>query len=141
MCNWKCASPAKSLVKKLEIPIRDTALFFQYVVCDQESDGETWVGVISNRRGKLRLLGLQEEPPLSIPSLSGISQCPHKENPCEGVWPVYAYSNDFEKCEWAFSFKVTKFTACMVKDEKDVTNYLMVFNLLKLSIHFKVRNI
>ena len=35
---------AKLLVKKLEILIRDTAPFFQYVFCDQERDGETWVG-------------------------------------------------------------------------------------------------
>ena len=35
----------------------------QYVVWDQETDGETLLGVISNRRGKFKLLGWQVDLP------------------------------------------------------------------------------
>ena len=38
-------------------------------------------------------------------------------------------------------FKSNKFTAYKVKDGKDVTKSLMVLNLLKLYIHFKIRSI
>ena len=43
-------------------------LFFQYVVCDQGTGGLNFlVGVISKRRGKLKLFGLQGDPPNSSP--------------------------------------------------------------------------
>ena len=38
--------------------------------------------------------------PRSVPSLSGISWSPHKENPDESG--CSAYCNDFEKGEWEY---------------------------------------
>ena len=46
------------------------------------------VGVISSRRKKFKLLGLQGEPPPS-PSLSGKSWSPDKETPEEGACSPY----------------------------------------------------
>ena len=70
----------KIFVKTYLKAIRDT-FFSQYVI------------FLSNRRGKLKLLGLQGDPPPSpFPSLSGKSWSPHEENP-EGGWS--AYCNDF----------------------------------------------
>ena len=84
-----------------------------------------YVIFLSNRRGKLKLLGLQGDPPPSpFPSLSGKSWSPHEENP-EGGWSSYTVVIFFES---------KKFTACKIKDEKEETvfYFLMVFNLLKI---------
>ena len=74
--------------------IRDT--FFP-ICClwsgERQGDSVFWWGVISNGRGKFKLLGLQGDP--QIPSLSGTCRYPHKENPEEGAWSTYC--NDFKK--------------------------------------------
>ena len=38
-------------------------------------------------------------------------------------------------------FQSNKSTACKVKDEKELANFLMAFSLRKITIHFKVRSI
>ena len=64
-CVTECMLQAKCLLKPiyklLEIPFFSNMWISQYVV------------VLSNRRGKLKLLGLQGDPPSSFPSLSGTS--------------------------------------------------------------------
>ena len=54
--------------------VRDT-FFFQYLVCDQ-GQGD------------------------SIPSVTGTTWSPRKENPEKGAWSTYR--NDFEKSEWEY---------------------------------------
>ena len=113
--------------------IRDTFFFNVVYVQDRDEGTRFLSGVISNRRGKFTFLGLQGDLP--IPSLSGTSWSPHKENPDEGAWSVYC--DDFEKR--VFSLKSNTFTAFKVKHEKEVPNILMVFNLLKIIHPFQVK--
>ena len=48
------------------------------------------------------------------------------------------YCNNFKKSERAYIFlKSNKFTACKVRDGKEVNNSLMVFNLHKISYPFQ----
>ena len=80
----------KIFVKTYLKAIRDT-FFSQYVI------------FLSNRRGKLKLLGLQGDPPSPFPSLSGTSWSPH------GLLIVMIF------------FQSKKFTECKIKDEKEET--------------------
>ena len=103
---------------KIEIP------FFQYVVCGRERDRGTqfFGGMMSKKREKFKLSGLQKDAPLApISSLGGTSWSFHKENPEEGAWS--AYCNDFEKSEWEYFFQSNKFTAFKLKDEKKVDKF------------------
>ena len=45
----------------------------------------------------------------------------------------------FKSVRESIVFQSNKFTACKVEDGKQVLNYLMVFSLLILFIHFKVK--
>ena len=61
------------------------------------------VGGDIQQKGKLQTYGLAgraPKPPAPIPSTSGTSWSPHKENPEEGAWS--AYCNDFEKSKWEY---------------------------------------
>ena len=60
--------------------------YFFFPICDLWSgtgELDILVGTISNRRGKFKLLGLQEGLP-PVPFLSGTFWSPHKENPDDG---------------------------------------------------------
>ena len=133
MCNWKCTPQTKSLVKFVEKLLE--ILFFSICgLCSGQGRRNSifeWGDI--QRRGKFTFLGLQGDLP--IPSLSGTSWSPHKENPDEGAWSVYC--DDFEKR--VFSLKSNTFTAFKVKHEKEVPNILMVFNLLKIIHPFQVK--
>ena len=100
----------KIFVKTYLKAIRDT-FFSQYVI------------FLSNRRGKLKLLGLQGDPPPHFPRLVGHPDLPMwKTLRVVGLLTVMIF------------FQSKKFTACKIKDEKDETIFciLMVFNLLKI---------
>ena len=97
LCDWNCALQAKVLVKLVLKAIRNTFS----PICglwwgEWQRDSIFLVGVISSRRAKFKILGLQGEPPPS-PSLSSKSWSPHKETPEEGT--CSPYSNAFEKSE------------------------------------------
>ena len=88
---------AKIFVKICLRAVRDT-FFYNIWSAIRGGIGEInlLMGVMSNRKGaKFGLLGLQGDPP--IPSLSGTSWSPHKENPEEGAWS--AYCNDLGMSE------------------------------------------
>ena len=55
---------------------------------------------------------------------------PHKENPDEGAWSFC--SMILKRVSETIFFQSNKSTACKVKDEKEVANSLMAFNLLKI---------
>ena len=63
-------------------------------------------------------------------SLNGTSWSPHKETMRRvlGLFTVMILKTVSER----ISFQINKFTASTVKDEKEVTNSLMVFNLLNI---------
>ena len=67
------------------------------MVCDQEKDvGRisfflVELAVISNSRGKFKILGLQRHPP-PIPFFSGTSWSLQKKNPDEGAQSIEDYS-------------------------------------------------
>ena len=94
--------------KLLEIP------FFQYLVCDQRRDEEAqfFGEKCIQQKGEVKT------PSIPIHSLSGTSLSPHNENLEEGA--LFAYCNIWKERVRVFSFKV--FTACKVKDEKEVAN-------------------
>ena len=116
--------------------IRD--YFFQYVVCDQGLN--FLVMVISNRRGKFKLLGLQGDLPTNflhpdLPIRKSLRQV-------LGLLTVILLKRVSEN----IFFRSNKFTACKVKGEKEVVNSLMadypdLSRQSRLSIHFKVRSI
>ena len=83
---------------------------------------------LSNRRGKFKLLGLQGDPRPQFPGLVG---CPEffmrKTLMVVGLLAVMIF------------FQSKNFTACKVKDGKEVTffYFLIVFNLLKIIHQFE----
>ena len=139
MCELKCMPHAKLLVKKLEILIRDTAPFSQYVFCDQERNGETWVGWYITEVKISNFWTCRETLSPTIPSLSGTSWSLHKENPGKRAWR--ACCNDFEKSEPVFSFKAIKLLHIWLKMKKrwQIIWWCSIYS--RLFIHFKVRNI
>ena len=93
-----------------------------------------WWKVISNRRGKFKLLGLQEEPPPSPSPLVG-----HPNFSIRKILRrVLGLLTVFGKCECAYLFQSNKFTACKVKDRKEEANSSIYW---RLSIHLKVRKL
>ena len=111
--------------------IRDT--FFSNMwsaISGATGDSKFWWRVISNRRGSFKLMDLQGDPPHTIPSRSGTSWSPHKENPEEGACLFTAMI--LKRVSESIYFQSNKFTTCKVKDEKEVENSLMAFNLPKI---------
>ena len=129
MCNWKCTPQAKFLVKfvwkLLGIPF-----FLICGVCDQRRDRGTqfFGGVDITQKGEVHTFGFAERPSNSF--LNGTSWFPHKENSEEVA--RFAYCNDFRRVSESIFFQSNKFIAYKVKDEKEVANSLMAFNLLKI---------
>ena len=87
----------------------------------------------SNRRGNVKLLDLQgDRPPPQFPCLVGYLDLPMRKTlRVFGLLTVMVF------------FQSKKITACKIKDEKEDTffYFLMVFNLLKIIDHLKVKNI
>ena len=82
-----------------------------------------YVKIVSNRRGKFKLLGLQGDPPPQFPCFVGHADPPIiKTLRVVGLLTVMIF------------FQSKKITACKIKDEKEETIFysLMVFNLLKI---------
>ena len=118
--------PTGNIFGKISVKaIRDTA-FFQYIVCDQGTEGEP--GVIFNRREKFKLFILLGDPLRQFPLLVWYPNLSIRKLMKSG-WS--AYCNDFEKSEWE-SFQSKTFSACKLKDEKEVVNDFIAFNLLKI---------
>ena len=79
------------------------------------------VVVISNRKAKLKLVSLLRDP-LNFPSLVG-----HLRRVLDLLTIMI-----LKKVSESIFFQINIFTACKFKDKKEVTNFLMVFNLLKI---------
>ena len=133
MCSWKCWPQAKILEKfvwkLLEIPF--------FPVCGlslREGWGRNFlVRVISNSSRKFKLCGLQGELPHPAPLfflLVGHPDLPIRKT-LRRVLGLLSVVLLKRVCERVFSFNAT-FTACKVMDEKEVPNFLMAFNLLKI---------
>ena len=108
--------------------IRNTNMFFQYVVCDQGTRRFNFsVGVVSNRKGKFKLFALQGDPPQFFPLVGNLDLLLRKTlrrvlDPLTVMILKRMSENIF--------FQINKFTAC--KFTKEVANSLMAFNLLKI---------
>ena len=79
------------------------------------------VVVISNRKAKFKLVSLLRDP-LNFPSLVG-----HLRRVLDLLTIMI-----LKKVSESIFFQINIFTACKFKDKKEVTNFLMVFNLLKI---------
>ena len=78
---------------------------------------------LSNRRGKFKLLGLQEDPPTQFPCLVKHPDLAIKKTlRVVGLLTIMIF------------FQSKKITACKITDQKEETifYFLMVFNLLKI---------
>ena len=132
-------APGKTFGKIFLTAIRDTFLSNTW---SGITGGTGWlkvlVGVISNRRGKFKLSGLQGDPPPFFP-LAGHLDLPIMKT-LRRVLNLLTIMI-LKRVTLSIFFQSNKFTPCEVKDEKEVANSLMAFNLLKLFIHFKVRSI
>ena len=93
------------------------------------------VGVISNRRGKSKFLGLQGHPLPQPPPLVGHRNLPIRKTLRRvlGLLSVIILKRGNE----SIFFQSNKFTACKVKHEKEVANSLPAFNLLKIIYPFQ----
>ena len=96
-----------------------------------------YVIFLSNRRGMLKLLGLQGDPPPQFPHLVG-----HPDLSMRKTLRVVGLLTV------RILFQSKKRTACKTKDEKDETifYFLMVFSLLKIihpfeDLHKIIQNI
>ena len=102
MCNWKCTPQAKCFGKICLNAIRDN--FFS--ICGLWSGGGWGESIFEwgwyQIEEEISNFWACRETPYPIPSLSGTSWSPHKENPDEGACSVYC--NDFEKSEWEYFF-------------------------------------
>ena len=132
LCYWKWTSQAKILVKfvwkLLKIP------FFQYVVCDQGRDKGTQffgVGCIQQKGvvQKFWLAGELPQPQFHL--LVGHSDLTIKNT----LWRVLGLLTvmNLKRVSESIFFQSNKFTGYKVKNEKEVANSLMVFNLLKIT--------
>ena len=128
MCNCKCMSQAKSLVKfvqkQLEIP------FFQFVVCDQ----------VKNRKTLFLCSGdIQQKPNSNIwvyretqfPPLLWHPDLPIRKS-LRSVLSLLTVLIILKGVSEIFFFQNSKFIAFKVKTEREVGNSLMAFNLLNI---------
>ena len=107
---------------------------------DGQGDSTFLLGVISNRRRKLKLLILQGDP--QFHPLAWYPNLPFRKTLSRVLGLLTAMI--FKKVSESVFFQgfLYKFTACKVKYKKGVANSLMAFNLLKrLSMHFKIKSI
>ena len=103
--------------------IRD--IFFRYLVCNQGKDGVRYEG---KRDDSIYWWGASEPSP--VPPVVANPDPPWKY-PEECPWSDYC--NNFEKSERGSSFlQSNKFTACEVRNWKEVAKSLMVFILHKV---------
>ena len=102
-------------------------LFFQNVVCDQGRERK--LGVISNRKGKFKPLILQGDPRPQFPPLVWYPNFSMRKI-LESAWSAYLMI--LKRVGDSIFFQSNKFTACKVKDEKQVANSLMAFSPLKI---------
>ena len=95
---------------------------------ERQTGPDFLVGAISNRKGKFIVLGLQGNPHQLSP-LAGHPDLPIMKTLMRVValLPVMT----FKRVRSIF-FQSKKLTVCKVKDEKEVTNFLIVLNLLKI---------
>ena len=108
--------------------IRNTNMFFQYVICDQGTGGLNFsVGVVSNIRGKFKLFVLQGDPP-QFPPLVGNLDLLIRKTLRRVLYPLTVMI--LKRMSESIFFQINKFTAC--KFTKEVANSLMAFNLLKI---------
>ena len=110
--------------------VRDTFFPPQYIEFDQETGGLNFlVVVISNRKAKFKLVSLLRDP-LNFPSLVGHPDLPIRKT-LRRVLDLLTIMI-LKKVSESIFFQINIFTACKFKDKKEVTNFLMVFNLLKI---------
>ena len=89
------------------------------------------LGVIFKRREKFQLLGLQGDPlPPQFLPLVGHPDLPLKRTLTMVLGLLIVMI--LKKVTESIFFQRNKFIACNVKDEKEVANSLMAFNLLKI---------
>ena len=86
------------------------------------------VGVISNRRGKLKLLGLQGHP--HFHAIARNLNLPLRKTRRK-VFDLLTVIVLKRVRESNFS-QIIKYTACKINEEKKIANYLMGFNSLKI---------
>ena len=104
-----------------------------YVIIGNGTGTQFFVGagVLTNRRGKFKFLGLQGDLP-QLPPLVGHSNLPIRETLKRVL--VLLTLIVLKRVSESIFFESNKFTACKVKDKKEVANYLMAFSLMK-TIH------
>ena len=120
--DWKCMPEAKFLVKFVQ-SYRDTFFSNMWSVIKNSIFWWGW------SKGKVQTFGLSgRQPP--IPSLSGTSWFPIRKTLRRvlGLLIVMILKRVID----SVFFQSNKFTACKVKDEKEVANCLMAFTLLKI---------
>ena len=102
------------------------------MVYDQERDKRTKVfgRELSSRRGKFQTFGLAWRATLQFLSLVGHLDLPMRKTlrSVLGLLTIMI----LKRVSDSIFFQSNKFTACKVKDEKDVANCFMLFNLLKI---------
>ena len=88
------------------------------------------LGGVSNRKGKFKLFGFQREPPPQFCPLVGHPDLSIKKTLAKvlGLLTVMI-SNRLSE---SIFFQSNKLLACKIKDENEVANSLMAFNLLKI---------
>ena len=91
------------------------------------------VGLIYNRRGKFKLLGLQGDP--QIPSFSGTSYLSTRKTLRRVL--VLLTVMILKGVSESISFHSSKFTASKIKEENEVANSLMAFNIPKIIHSFQ----
>ena len=119
-----------------------------FPICGLESverhgDSNFWWVVISTRRGNFKLMELQEEPappPTSSPPFLPLVR--HPDPPITKtlrrvLGPLTVMI--LKRMSESVYFQSNKFTACKIKDEKDVANSFMTFNLPKIIHPFQVK--
>ena len=103
------------------------------MICDQRRDrgGQFFDGGdILNRRGKFKFLGMQGDPPCQFPALVGHPDLP-KRKTLKWVLGLVTVMI-LKRVSESIFFQSNKFTTYKIKDEKEVANSLMAFNLLKI---------
>ena len=93
-----------------------------------------WWGMISNKRGKFKLLSWLGEPFQKI-EIRGISPLVgHPDLPIKKTLRVLGLHTAMvlKRVSESIFFQCNNFTACKVKDGNEVANSLMIINLLKI---------
>ena len=96
------------------------------------------VGMIFSKRGKFKLLVYQGDP---LPQFSSLVRHPNLpiRKILKGAWSAYCII--LERVSESIFFQSNKLRACKVKDEKEVANSLITFNLLKIIHPFQGKEV